>query len=92
MPAYFSRVHSFTYIVFMRNITLSMDEKVLAIVRRHAAEQNSSVNGLVRDYLTILALQENRANSARARLRELSAQSQGRLGKKSWARDGLHDR
>ncbi|HTU47425.1 MAG TPA: DUF6364 family protein [Bryobacteraceae bacterium] len=76
----------------MRNITLSVDEKVLAVVRRHAAEQNSSVNALVREYLTNLASQEDRANSARARLRELSARSQGRLGKKSWTRDGLHDR
>jgi hypothetical protein len=32
----------------MKNITLSVDEKVLAVVRRHAAEQNSSVNALVR--------------------------------------------
>lgn len=76
----------------MRNITLSVDEKVLAVVRRHAAEQNSSVNALVREYLTNLASHEDRANSARARLRELSARSQGRLGKKNWTRDSLHDR
>jgi len=76
----------------MRNITLSVDEKVLAVVRRRAAEQNSSVNALVRDYLTNLAAQEDRANAARARLRELSARSPGRLGKKSWTRDNLHDR
>jgi hypothetical protein len=84
--------HSFTYTVFMKNITLSVDEKVLAIVRRYAAEQNSSVNALVRDYLTKLAAQENRVSKARARLRELSAQSKGRLGEKTWTRDNLHDR
>jgi hypothetical protein len=76
----------------MKNITLSVDEKVLAIVRRYAAEQNSSVNALVRDYLTKLAAQENRVSKARARLRELSAQSKGRLGEKTWTRDNLHDR
>jgi hypothetical protein len=76
----------------MKNITLSVDEKVLAVVRRHAADQNSSVNALVRDYLTNLATQEDRANCARARLRELSSQSPGRLGTKSWTRDNLHDR
>ena len=76
----------------MRNITLSVDEKVLAAVRRHAADQNSTVNGLVRDYLTNLAAQEDRAKNARARLRELSAQSVGRLGKKTWTRDDLYDR
>jgi Family of unknown function (DUF6364) len=76
----------------MKNITLSVDEEVLAIVRRHAAEQNSSVNALVREYLTSLAAQENRAARARKRLRELSNRSQARLGKKTWTRDGLHDR
>jgi hypothetical protein len=76
----------------MRNITLSVDEKVLAVVRRYAAEQNSSVNALVRDYLTNLATQQDRANAARARLRDLSARSPGRLGKKTWTRDDLHAR
>lgn len=85
-------VHSLTYTVLMKNITLSVDEKVLAAVRRRAAEQDSSVNALVRDYLTRLAMQENRAAHARERLRELSALSQGRLGKKTWRRDDLHDR
>jgi hypothetical protein len=36
----------------MKNITLSVDEKVLAVVRRHAAERNCSFNALVRNYLT----------------------------------------
>jgi hypothetical protein len=76
----------------MRNITLSVGENVLAAARRYAADQNSTVNGLVRDYLTNLTAQEDRAKTARARLRELSAQSVGRLGKKTWTRDDLYDR
>jgi len=76
----------------MKNITLSVDENVLAAVRRHAAEHNSTVNALVREYLTNLATHEDRANRARARLRQLSRESQGRLGKKTWSREGLHDR
>jgi Family of unknown function (DUF6364) len=76
----------------MRNITLSVDENVLAAARRYAADQNSTVNGLIRDYLTNLAAQEDRAKRARARLRELSVQSVGRLGKKTWTRDDLYDR
>jgi hypothetical protein len=70
----------------------SVDENVLAAVRRHAAECNSTVNALVRDYLTSLAAHQDRAKRARARLRQLSAQSQGRLGKKTWTREDLHDR
>ena len=76
----------------MKNITLSVDENILAAVRRHAAERNSTVNALVREYLTNLAMHENRANRARARLRQLSSQSPGRLGKKRWSREDLHDR
>jgi plasmid stability protein len=44
----------------MKNITLNVDEDVLSAVRRHAAEHNSTVNALVREYLTNLAAQENR--------------------------------
>ncbi len=76
----------------MKNITLSVDEEVLAAVRRHAAEHNSTVNGLVRDYLTNLAAHQNRASRARTRIRSMSAQSEGRLGKKTWSRADLHDR
>jgi hypothetical protein len=76
----------------MKNITLSVDDEVLAAVRRHAAEQNSTVNAMVRDYLTNLAQQHDRAHRARARLRQLSKQSQGRLGTKTWSREDLHDR
>ncbi|MBI5280403.1 MAG: ribbon-helix-helix protein, CopG family [Candidatus Solibacter usitatus] len=76
----------------MKNITLSVDENVLATVRRHAAERNSSVNALVREFLTGLASHQDRAKRARARLRQLSAKSQGQLGKKAWTREDLHDR
>jgi hypothetical protein len=87
-----SVLHSYTYTVSMKNITLSVDEDVLAAVRRAAAERNATVNGLVREYLTNLAAHEDRARRARARLRELSRQSRGRLGKRTWTREELHDR
>jgi uncharacterized protein DUF6364 len=76
----------------MKNITLSVDDDVLAAVRRYSAEHNSSVNALVREYLTSLARHQDRARRARARLLELSSQSQGRLGKKTWTREDLHER
>jgi hypothetical protein len=78
--------------VYVRNITLSVDEHVLAAVRRLAAERDSSVNALVREYLANLAAHEDRARRARARLRQLSNQSRGRLGRKTWSREELHDR
>ena len=84
--------HSYTYTVCMKNITLSVDDEVLAAVRRYTAERNSSVNALVREYLTNLAAHQDRARRARTRLRQLSKQSQGRLGKKTWSRQDLHER
>ncbi|HMD50416.1 MAG TPA: DUF6364 family protein [Bryobacteraceae bacterium] len=75
----------------MKNITLSVDDKVLAAARRHAAERNSTVNALVREYLTNLAAHDDRAKRARASLRRLNAQSKGRLGKKTWSREDLHE-
>ena len=76
----------------MKNITLSVDDEVLAAVRKHAAERNSTVNALVREYLTNLAQHRDRARRARVRLRQLSKQAKGRLGKKTWTRENLHDR
>ncbi|MDQ2842098.1 MAG: DUF6364 family protein [Acidobacteriota bacterium] len=76
----------------MRNITLSVEDEVLAAVRRYAVERNSSVNALVREYLANIAEHQDRAGRARARLRQLSKKSQGQLGKKAWTREDLHDR
>lgn len=76
----------------MRNITLRVDEEVLKAVRRYAAKKNSSVSALVREYFANIAAQRDRTRQARARLRQLSEQSQVRLGSKSWTRDDLHDR
>jgi hypothetical protein len=76
----------------MKNITLSVDEKILAAVRRYAAERDSSVNGLVRDFLNRIATSADRARKARLRIRELSRRSPGRIGSLTWQRDELHER
>ena len=39
----------------MKNITLSVDDDILAAVRRYSARRDSSVNALVREFLTNLA-------------------------------------
>ena len=65
--------------MFIKNITLSVDDDVLTAVRGYSAERNSSVNVLVREFLTNLAGHEDRARRAKARIRVLSKESQGRL-------------
>ena len=76
----------------MKNVTLSVDEKTLRGARRYAAERNTSVNALVREFLTEIACRETRAQEARRRIRELSDGSGARIGRKSWSRDELHAR
>ena len=76
----------------MKNITLSVDEKVLAAVRQHAAARSTSINQLVRDYLGEIARREDRARKARRRLRSLSNRSAARIGRISWTREQLHER
>ena len=76
----------------MKNVTLKVDEDVLVRVRRYAVERRSSLNALVREYLKTLAEKEDRAQSARKRLRELSRSSRAKLGTRSWTRGDLHER
>ena len=76
----------------MKNITLAIDEDVLAAARRYAMERNSSVNALVREHLSEIARREDRARNARTRLLELSKRSRARIGEKSWTREELHER
>lgn len=76
----------------MANITLSVEDEILAAVRRYAVERNSTINALVREYLTNIAQHHDRARRARARLRQLSKKSQGQLGNRTWRREDLHDR
>ena len=76
----------------MKNITLAIDDAVLEEVRVYAAKRNTSVNGLVRDYLKALAEQEDKTARARRRLRELMDQTTLEAGPQTWTRDDLHDR
>lgn len=76
----------------MKNITLSVEEDTLAEVRRYAAERGSSVNALVREFLREVATREDRARKARARILELSEESEARIGSASWTREELHER
>jgi len=84
--------HSYTYTVFMKNVTLSVDENILAVVRRYAAARDCSVNALVRGFLAEIAQREDRAQRARKQVRQLSNRSTARIGAKLWRRDELHER
>ena len=76
----------------MKNITLAMDDALLDEVRIIAAKKGTTVNAMVRDYLTTLAKLEDRTEKARARIRELAEKSTGEVGPITWKREDLYDR
>ena len=76
----------------MKNIAISVDDGVLRTVRLYAAERGSTVNALVREFLTELANREDRVRKARGRIAELSERSTARIGSRAWTREELHER
>ena len=63
-----------------KNITLAIDEDLLAKVRVLAAMKRTSVNEMVREFLTRLVEQERTRDEAREALLRLMETSEGRLG------------
>ena len=63
----------------MKNITLAIDEDVLERARLVAAEQKTTVNAMVRDFLANVADRDERLQKARDGLRELMRNSKGRM-------------
>jgi Family of unknown function (DUF6364) len=77
------------------NITLSLDDKLVKELRKVAIDRDTTLTGLVRDYLEKLAAEN--ATSGRKR-RELEAlersfkQFQFKVGKRTWKREDLYER
>jgi Family of unknown function (DUF6364) len=77
----------------MKNITLSVDAETLDTAKLYAAERQTSVNALVREFLEQLGRNRLRARDAMAELRAMSEQSEARLGPDyKFDRDSLYDR
>lgn len=76
----------------MKNITLAVDEDVLADVRRYAAAHNTTVNALVRGALEAVAERSRRQQSEWDELFALADHEAAQLGGKTVSRDDLHGR
>ncbi len=77
----------------MKNITLAIDDEVLAKVRTYAAEQKTTVNAIVRLHLEKLAAESDSRAEARRQLLRLAQTSRGRLAPYYvWNREELYDR
>jgi len=77
------------------NITLSLDEDLIKEVRKIAVERDTTLTGLVRDYLKGLAAEHARSGRKRREREALERgfrQFQFRVGRRSWSREQLHER
>jgi len=76
----------------MANLTITIDDEVLRRARVRATEQDTSVNGLLRDYLEAFAAAGTTWEQATDAILRLSAQSRSGRGDRRWTRDELHER
>ena len=77
------------------NITLSLDEDLVKRARKIAVEQDTTLTGLVRDYLTELARQDAAAGRKRRERKALERSFQEfrfKVGKRTWKRADLYER
>jgi hypothetical protein len=77
------------------NVTLSLDDDLVKRVRKIAVENDTTLTGLVRDYLTKLASEDS--NSGRRRreresLQRSFEQFSFKIGKRTWKREDLYVR
>lgn len=75
-----------------KNITLAVDEKVLAAVRKFADENKTSVNALVREALASIADKAKRSEKAWDRLFDQIDKEGAEVGERTWTRDDLYVR
>jgi hypothetical protein len=77
------------------NITLSLADDLVKKVRKLAVDRDTTLTGLVREYLTELAKNDSAAGRKR-REREALERSFGKfsfpVGKRTWKRSDLYDR
>ena len=83
------------FFMWVVNITLSLNENLVKKVRRIAVDRDTTLTGLVRDYLENLAA-EDAASGRKRREREALERSfkrlQFKVGKRTWAREDIHAR
>jgi|SRR5579864_9015526 len=77
------------------NVTLSLDDKLVKELRKLAVDRDTTLTGLVRDYLEKLAAESVTSGRKRRELEALERsfkQFQFRVGKRTWQREDLYER
>lgn len=76
----------------MKNITVSLDDDSYRRARMVAAERDTSVSALVKDFLLALGSGETQAERLKREERDLRAQIASFRASDKLSRDELHDR
>ncbi|MCB1057253.1 MAG: hypothetical protein KDD11_17270 [Acidobacteria bacterium] len=76
----------------MRNLTLAIEDELLTAARRVALESNTTVNQMVREFLSERVRERDLRSTARAALERSFDEIQIQVGTPSWTRDELHER
>ena len=76
----------------MANLTITVPAEILKSARRRALEQGTSVNAVLRDYLSQFAGRQSAQTEAARRVLELSRIARSGRGKERWTREDLHER
>lgn len=77
------------------NITLSLDDELVKKLRKIAVEEDTTLTGMVRDYLTKVAAQDSisgRHRREREALERSFKRVQLKVGKRTWNRADLYER
>jgi hypothetical protein len=76
-----------------RNVTLAIDAELLKKARKIAVDKDTTVTGLIRNYLETLIEKEGKSKKETiSELVKLLDHSNARVGKKTWSREDLHER
>jgi predicted transcriptional regulator len=76
----------------MANVTLKIDDELLAKARWLASRRKTSLNAIVKQKLEEFVATDLRREATLKGLDEFYARSRARLGKRTWSRDELHER
>ena len=74
-----------------QNLTLVVDEELLLAARKIALDRKTSINELVRQYLTALIEEPGRRRLARASLKRAFNEGLIHVGERKWTREQLYE-
>lgn len=76
----------------MKNITLTVEDEILDRARVVAAEKRTTINAMVREFLTEIATRDVKLSKARRELLELMDRSTGDMGPNwKWSREETYE-